>query len=127
MRKLVLFALLAVALAIPAFALASSGGHHSKSTHHRSGHGVAKAAIAACRSERTTDATAFKTKYANDKGKRAFRRCVRQHVRSAKKACRAERKSDKAAFKTKYGNAKGKHAGRGCVRKHSGDAVTQTS
>ncbi len=124
MRKLVLFVLLAVALVVPALALASGGSHDSKDGHHRAGHGVAKAAIAACQSERTADAAAFKTKYANEKGKKAFRRCVKQHVRSAKKACRAERKSDKAAFKTKYGDAKGKHAGRRCVRQHSGDAIS---
>lgn len=124
MRKLVLFALLAVALAVPALALASGGSPASKGGHHRAGHGVAKAAIAACRSEHTADPAAFKTKYANKKGKHAGRRCVVKHVRHAKKACRTERKSDKAAFKTKYGDAQGKHARRRCVAAHSGDSIS---
>jgi hypothetical protein len=127
MRKLALFALLAVALAVPAFALASGDGHRGRDAQHRGAHGVARAAVAACRSERTADPAAFKTKYANEKGKRAFRRCVRQHVRAAKKACRAERRSDGAAFRTKYADAKGRHAFRRCVSRHSGDAATQTS
>jgi hypothetical protein len=35
--------------------------------------------VAACKSERSADQAAFKTKYGNDKGHHAFRRCVRQH------------------------------------------------
>jgi hypothetical protein len=36
-------------------------------------------AAAQCRDERTADPAAFKTKYGNEKGRHAFRRCVRQH------------------------------------------------
>jgi hypothetical protein len=65
----VLIALLAL-LAVPAFA----SGHAKRN--HRAGVGPA---TAACKSERKADPAAFKTKYANKHGKRAFRRCVRQH------------------------------------------------
>jgi hypothetical protein len=109
----VLIALLAL-LAVPAFASGHAKRHH--------GAGV-KPAVAACKSERQADPAAFKTKYANKKGKHAFRRCVAQHVRQARKTCRAERKADPAAFKTKYANEKGKHAFRRCVRQHEADPV----
>jgi hypothetical protein len=110
----VLIALLAL-LAVPAFA----SGHARHQAH---GAGVGPAA-AACKSERKADPAAFKTKYANKKGKRAFQRCVAAHVRQAAKTCRAERKADPAAFKTKYANKKGKHAFRRCVRQHEADPV----
>lgn len=86
-------------------------------------HGVARPAKQACKAERASDKAAFKTKYANDGGRRASRRCVVQHLKSAVKSCRAERKTDKAAFKTKYANDKGKHAAKRCVEQHSGDAI----
>jgi len=81
-------------------------------------------AVAACKAERTADPAAFKAKYANDKGKRAGRRCVRQHVKSARKACRAERAADRAAFRAKYAGTKGKRAMKRCVRQHAGDPVS---
>lgn len=113
MRKFTVFIALLALLAVPAL----SSGHAKKH-----GAGV-KPAVAACKSERTADPAAFKAKYANKKGKHAFRRCVAAHVRQAKKTCRAERKADPAAFKTKYGNKKGKHASRRCVRQHEADPV----
>jgi ribosomal protein L19E len=36
-------------------------------------------AVQECRAERKADPAAFKTKYANAKGRNAFRRCVRAH------------------------------------------------
>lgn len=82
------------------------------------------AAAKACKAERAADAAAFKAEYANENGKRAFRRCVRQRVRAARKACRAEREADPAAaFKAKYANENGKHAGRRCVRQNAGTTV----
>jgi hypothetical protein len=109
----VLIALLAL-LAVPAFA---SG--HAKKGHHA----ATKPAAAACKAERKADPAAFKAKYANKKGKHAFRRCVARHVRQAAKTCRAERKADPAAFKTKYANKNGKRAFRRCVRQHEADPV----
>jgi hypothetical protein len=114
-KFMVLVALLAL-LAVPAFA----SGHAKRHHHHRAGVGPA---AAACKAERKADPAAFKTKYANKNGKRAFRRCVTAHVRQAGQTCRAERKSDSAAFKTKYGNKKGKNAFRRCVRQHEADPV----
>ena len=90
--------------------------------HHRAAYGTGVAAKT-CKTERTADPAAFKTKYANKNGKRAFQRCVRQHVRAAYKTCRAERAADLAAFKTKYGNKNAKRAFRRCVRQHADDAV----
>jgi hypothetical protein len=92
MRKTFLALSLVAALAIPALAHGTS--YVPKGT-------VAKQA---CKDERNADGDAFKAKYANDKGKHAFRRCVRQHRRQARKTCRAERKADKQAFKQKYGD-----------------------
>jgi hypothetical protein len=112
-RFIVLVALLAL-MAVPALA----SGHAKR--HHHAGVGPA---VAACKAERKADPAAFKTKYANKKGKHAFRRCVAAHVRQANKTCRAERKADKAAFKTKYANEKGKNAFRRCVRQHEADPV----
>jgi hypothetical protein len=112
MRKFSIIAVLA-ALALPAAADAHRGGLHS-------GAGKARAA---CNAERQADAAAFKTKYANERGRHAFRRCVRQHVVQARKTCRAERQADLAAFRTKYANDRGRHAFRRCVRQHAGDAV----
>ena len=80
-------------------------------------------AAKACKAERAADPAAFKTKYANAKGKRAFGRCVSLHVRAARKTCRTERKADPAAFKTKYANSKGNHAFKRCVRQHADDPV----
>lgn len=87
--------------------------------------GIRGTAVAACKSERTAlGKEAFVAKYAAEgkKGKRAGRRCVRQHVRGALKTCRTERKADKAAFKAKYA-VDGKRALRSCVRQHAGDPV----
>jgi len=107
---------LAVVAALAMSGIASAEGNTGN-------RGVAGPAKQACKQERATGPAAFKEKYANKNGKRAFQRCVRQHLRSAAKGCRAERKADRAAFKAKYGNKKGKHAFRRCVRQHSGDPV----
>jgi hypothetical protein len=113
LKKLTVLIALMALLAVPAFA---SG--HAKRHHH-----AIQPAVAACKSERQADPAAFKAKYANKKGKHAFRRCVAAHVRQAAKTCRAERKADPAAFKTKYANKNGKHAFRRCVRQHEADPV----
>jgi hypothetical protein len=105
-----------VAVAAMAIAPAAADAHKHSAPGKRQ-------AVAACKTERQADKAAFKAKYANKNGKRAFRRCVRQHVRQANKTCRAERKQDKAAFRAKYGNKKGRHAFRRCVRQHAGDPV----
>jgi len=81
-------------------------------------------AVVACQAERTAGAAAFEAKYANDKGKRAGRRCVRQHVKAARTTCKAERAADRAAFRTKYAGPKGKRAMKRCVRAHAGDPVS---
>jgi len=113
MRKTVSLAVVA------ALALSGAPGAEAKSKRR----GVAGPAKQACKAEWAADPAAFKAKYANTNGKRAYRRCVRKHVRSAAKNCRVERKADRAAFKVKYANANGKRAFRRCVRQHSGDAV----
>jgi ribosomal protein L19E len=115
LRKFIVLTALLALLAVPAFAVG-----HGKGAHHAS----VKPAKAACKSEREADPAAFQTKYANEKGKRAFRRCVRQHVRQAVKTCREEREADPAAFQTKYANEKGKRAFRRCVRQHEADPVS---
>jgi hypothetical protein len=81
-------------------------------------------AAKACRAERQADPAAFQKKYANENGKRAFRRCVRRHVRAARKKCREERKADPAAFRQKYANKKGRNAFRRCVRAHADEPVS---
>ncbi|MDX6632408.1 MAG: hypothetical protein QOG09_734 [Solirubrobacterales bacterium] len=121
MRKLGLWAgLLAIAvplLALPALAPAK---------HHQDGDSKARGAAArACKAERKDiGRDAFKAKYANDKGKHAFDRCVRQHLDAARATCNGERDADMAAFKTTYADKKGKHAFRRCVRQHSSDPVS---
>ncbi len=107
-----------IALALVAVFVVGSVGTAQARPHYANG-----PAAKACKAERTADKPAFKTKYANKNGKRAFARCVRQHVRAAKKSCRAERKADKAAFKTKYANKRGKRAFLRCVRQHADDPV----
>src|SRR3954468_3323036 len=92
MRKTFLALTLVAGLAIPAIAHGTS--YVPPGT-------VAKQA---CKQERNDDRDVFKAKYANENGKHAFRRCVRQHRRQARKKCRAERKADKKAFKEKSGN-----------------------
>ena len=87
---------------------------------HSPGTGVA---AKACKAEREANPSDFAAKYANEKGKRALRRCVRTQVRAARKACRAERKSDRAAFKVNYANEKGKRALARCVRDHADEAL----
>ena len=113
LKKLIALAALMALLAVPAFAAGHAKRHHA----------AIHPAVAACKSERKADPAAFKTKYANKKGKHAFRRCVAAHVRQTAKTCRTERRADPAAFKTKYGNKKGKKAFRRCVRQHEADPV----
>jgi ribosomal protein L19E len=112
-RKLIVLGALIALLAVPSFAV-GHGKHHP----------AVKAAAAACKSERDADPAAFQAKYANENGKHAFRRCVRQHLRQAVKNCRAEREADRDAFKEKYANDNGRHAFRRCVRQHAGDPVS---
>jgi hypothetical protein len=114
-RIVIVVAMLSLAIALVP-ATASSARHHRPA-------GTSQAAKA-CRAEHKADPAAFKAKYANKNGKRAFRRCVRQHVVAARKKCRAERKADPAAFKAKYANSNGKNAFRRCVRQHAGDPVS---
>ena len=111
MRKMLLILTLAVALVVPGLA----GG-----TSYAPKHYMAKQA---CKDERAADRDAFKAKYANENGRHAFRRCVRQHVRQAKRTCRAEREADRDAFREKYADEKGKHAFFLCVREHEADPV----
>jgi hypothetical protein len=113
MRKLISALAVMSLLALPVAADAK---------HHPAPAGTGKAR-AACKSERNADKAAFKAKYGNKKGKHAFRRCVKAHLKQARQGCRAERKADATAFRTKYGNKKGKHAYRRCVRQHAGDPV----
>jgi hypothetical protein len=116
LRKFIVLTALLALFAVPAFAAGhAKGGGNDIS---------AKEAVAACKAEREADPAAFKAKYANKKGHKASRRCIRRHVRQAKQTCRAERKADPAAFKAKYGNEKGHRAFRRCVRQHEADPVS---
>lgn len=114
MRKITSIAAAVALLAVPASADAHRG-------HHRAA-GVLVAAKT-CRTERQADPAAFKTKYANSRGRHAFRRCVVRHVRQARQTCRSERRADPAAFRSKYANQRGRRAFPRCVRQHAGDAV----
>jgi hypothetical protein len=112
MRKIIILAALAL------FALPAAAQAHP---HHRMpGKGEA---AEACRAERDAGQEAFRTKYANDRGRRAFRRCVRTHLRQARLTCRTERQNDPAAFRSTYANERGRRAFRRCVRAHAGDPV----
>ena len=113
MRKTILTLSLAAALAVPALA---------NGTSYAPKHYMAKQA---CKDEREADRDAFKEKYANENGRHAFRRCVRQHVRQARRTCRAERKQDKEAFRDKYAYENGEHAFFLCVREHEADPVVK--
>ena len=113
MRKTVLIPVIAVALAVPGLA---------NGTSYAPKHYMAKSA---CKDEREADRDAFKEKYANENGRHAFRRCVRQHVRQARRTCRAERKQDKEAFRDKYADENGEHAFFLCVREHEADPVVK--
>ena len=77
-----------------------------------------------CRTQQSTDSTAFKTQYGTGKnGANAFGRCVSQTAHSmstktettqvsdednAAKQCRSEQSTDSAAFKAKYGTNENK-------------------
>jgi len=101
MRKLIV--LVALALAIPAAAIADTTPAQQS------------AAQAACRAQRTsiTDA-AFKLLYGTNAGKsNAFGVCVSKSVKSAQanaaaalKTCKTEQAADRAAFAKKYGTGK---------------------
>lgn len=106
MRPILILAVFA-ALAVPTSALAHP-------------HGAGKARQA-CKAERESmGKDAFKAKYANDRGRRGMRRCMRERVKAARATCREERAADKAAFREKYSNDRGRRAMRRCVRTHSG-------
>jgi len=111
MSRIALLALIAV-LSTAALAGAKGPGKGAR---------AGNPAVAACKAERTVDSAAFQGKYANDKGKRAVKRCVRQHIKSARKTCKAERAADRQAFRAKYASKKGKRAMKRCVRDHAGD------
>ncbi|HKP90970.1 MAG TPA: hypothetical protein VJT75_13470 [Thermoleophilaceae bacterium] len=115
MRKTIIALGLAVALAVPALA---------QGTSYAPKHYGAKKA---CRDERAADKDAFKERYANENGRHAFRRCVRQHVRHAKAVCRAERETDPEAFKEKYASDRGTEAFGRCVREHESDPIPVAS
>ena len=110
--KKVLTLIVVALVAVPGSA--SAGQRHAA---------AAGEAAQACQAERSADAAAFQAKYANRRGRHAFRRCVRQHVRAAKRTCRSERRGDRAAFRAKYGDAQGRHAFRRCVRQHAGESA----
>jgi hypothetical protein len=115
-----------IAILIAAGALALPAAASSHKTHHRAH--AAGAARAACKAERDSlGVTAFRAKYANEKGHNAMRRCVRAHRRAAIATCKAERTSlGVTAFRAKYGTEGGRHrhAFRRCVRAHAGDTVS---
>ena len=111
MRKTLLTLGIAAALAVPGLA----NGTSLAPKHYE--------AKQACKEERDADRDAFKERYANENGKHAFRRCVRQHVRQARRKCRAERDDGKAAFREKYGEENGEHAFHHCVIEHEGEPV----
>ena len=69
---------IASCVALAALVAPTAASSHSNATHHRlhRAHG----AVQACKAERKSDLTAFRQKYANKKGRHAFRRCVRQHA-----------------------------------------------
>jgi len=116
-------ALLALAAVLTVVALAGAKSPGTSDTPGKEAR-PAGPAVAACKTERAADPAAFEAKYANEKGKRAGRRCVRQHVKAARKGCRAERATDKAAFRAKYAGPKGGRAMKRCVRQHAGDPVS---
>ena len=104
MRKMILMAL--VALAVPAAALAADDTPSAGDV-----------ASAACKSERAQTGTkTFKATYASHSTAAAMTACVEQRdgaaatdLKNAAKACKAERAEDPAAFKAKYGTGK-RHA-----------------
>ena len=106
MRRFVILAA-AACLAVPAAATATPDLRDGPRS-------IARTACKAERDELGRDA--FRTKYANERGRRAMRRCVRQRMRAARAACRAERAADPAAFRAKYVNERGRRAFRGCLR-----------
>lgn len=115
MRKLTtLIAMLALML-VPVGAADAHRGHGTPGK---------KQARAACKTERQADPAAFQAKYANKRGRRAMRRCVRAHLKQARQTCRAEREADPAKFRETYGNKNGRRAFRRCVRQHAGDPVS---
>lgn len=109
---------LAIAASLVALAAPASAAAHGK--HNHVPPGVGKAAKA-CKAERDSmGKEAFREKYANERGKRAFRRCVRQDIKEARQGCKAEREADQAAFREKYANKRGKRAFKRCVRANAG-------
>jgi hypothetical protein len=110
---------LAIAASLVALAAPSAATAHGGKNHHPAGAGKAHAA---CKAERDSiGKDAFKEKYANERGKRAMKRCVKQRVRAARQGCKTERAADKAAFRAKYGRGDRKrNAFRRCVRQNAG-------
>jgi hypothetical protein len=121
MRKLILVALLA--LAVPAAALAADEAPSATDL-----------AKAACKSEKAQmGANTFKATYAAGSVSGATKTCVAKRdggtataLKNAAKACKAERAADPAAFTTKYGtNKNGKNAYGKCVSATARGATEQ--
>ena len=122
MRKLVLTALLA--LAVPAGALAVDQAPSPDDL-----------AKAACKSEKAQMGTkTFAATYAASSASRATEACVAKRdgraaadVKNAAKECKAERAADPAAFTKKYGtNKNGRNAYGKCVSAKAREAIQQT-
>lgn len=121
MRKLVLTALLA--LAVPAVALAEDGAPSPTDL-----------AQAACKTEKAQmGTTTFKATYAARSVSAATNACVAKRdggadsaLKNAAKACKAERAADPAAFTTKYAtNKNGRNAYGKCVSAKAREAAAQ--
>jgi hypothetical protein len=105
-------------LLVTAFCLLAPVGATAADRTHERPRALARTA---CQAERASiGADAFRAKYANQRGRRAMRRCVRTHLRAARATCRSERAADRAAFRAKYANERGRRAFRGCLRAHAG-------
>jgi hypothetical protein len=123
MRKLILVALLA--LAVPAAALAADEAPSATDL-----------AKAACKSEKAQmGVKTFKATYAAGSVSGATKTCVAKRdggaatdLKNAAKACKAERAADPAAFTAKYGtNKNGKNAYGKCVSAKARGATEQTT
>lgn len=106
---------IAIAVALVALVAPSSAAAHGKKHHRYAGIGVA---AVACKAERSSiGKDAFQQKYANQRGRRAFVRCVKQRVVTARRSCKAERAADRDAFRAKYGKGpRQRRAFKRCVR-----------
>jgi hypothetical protein len=125
MRKLILGAVLA--LALPGAAVAAAAPKHVTAT---------DLATAGCKTEKHAMGTKlFKRTYAARSTARAMKTCVAKTVpaaegelKNAAKDCKAERAADPAAFSEKYGTNKNKKNAYGkCVSSKAKDAAEATA